>query len=130
LPTTGFSKKWFLDSPLPQLTIITRSGDGNHFIKLENALRDPVITLFVRDGERATVNIPAGVYTMKSASGTKWYGERFLFGPESDCSVARKLFEFTVDETDKVSTYTDETIELFTQPSGNLDLKKISIQEF
>lgn len=39
-----------------------------------------VSTVFVASGKNATISLPAGAYTIKKATGTKWYGSIEAFG--------------------------------------------------
>ncbi|MCL2812247.1 MAG: hypothetical protein FWD25_10240 [Clostridia bacterium] len=63
-----------------QIVISAKKGDGNRMISFtkDGELQS---LCFIRDGERVTIYIPAGTYTVMMGSGTIWYGEEELFGP-------------------------------------------------
>jgi len=64
-----------------QISVRAKKGDGNRMISFE---KDGELQslCFIRDGERVTIYIPTGTYTIKMGSGTIWYGEDELFGPD------------------------------------------------
>ena len=76
----------------------------------------PVLTVFVRGGQSVNVKVPLGQMKMRYAVGSEWYGERYLFGPETSYAEADSEFEFKV-EGDQITGY---TVELFLQRNGNL----------
>lgn len=81
----------------------------------------PVLTVFVRDGDSIDIEVPLGVMKMRYAIGDTWYGDRYLFGPETTYAEADSLLTFAV-QGEQVSGY---TIELFLQPNGNLREREI-----
>ncbi|HEX8916266.1 MAG TPA: hypothetical protein VF796_28205 [Humisphaera sp.] len=132
-PPTGVIRSWVDGEPLPQLTASTRRGDGHHYLKVEDWRSGrPLVTLFVRDGETATVNLPAGSYRLKVAGGGRsWYGERHLFGTDTVCYSAREAFEFVVrTDADGNTEYTGTTVELYKQVNGNLYTTDIAVEDF
>ena len=52
----------------------------NTLIKIYNSKGEVAAQVFILAGNSATVKLGAGTYTMKVAYGTKWYGEKDLFG--------------------------------------------------
>ena len=72
------------------------------------------------------VDVPLGTYTVKYASGGKWYGYKHLFGPNASYSKAATPFNFYASG----SKYLGNTITLYTVPGGNLHMGKIDADEF
>ena len=109
------------------LTISTRQGTGHYFVKIVDWATDAVVmTLFVRSGQSVSTKVPLGSFKIKYAAGSQWYGETYLFGPNTSYSMADKRFDF--EETgDQVSGF---TVELFLQPNGNLTTKRIRPEDF
>jgi hypothetical protein len=53
----------------------------SHLVKLiDVGSGQPVLSVFVRSGETASINVPLGSYKINIATGKKWYGETKLFG--------------------------------------------------
>lgn len=70
-----------------KVIIKAKKGDGNCMVRFLKG--DDVKALcFVRDGERLTLYLPAGTYTMQMGSGDIWYGEQALFGPNTIASYS------------------------------------------
>ena len=85
-----------------------------------------VITVFVRRGMTATIEVPLGLYELRSAAGDDWYGYEHLFGPNTAYRKADTLFDFRLAE-DHVTGY---TVTLYTVPSGNLHMTRVDRSEF
>jgi len=126
LPRNGILRKNYNEGVAP-LTIKTKYKDQHHYIKLSDQTNDEdILTAFIRGGTTLSIDVPLGRYKIKAAVGSTWYGEKFLFGPETAYSVADKIFDFNL-VGEKVSGY---SVELFLQPHGNLKTAKISPFEF
>lgn len=109
------------------LTISTRQGTGHYFVKIVDWATDtPVMTVFVRSGHSVNIKVPLGSYKIKYAAGSQWYGETYLFGPDTSYSMADKRFDFE-EIGNHVSGF---TVELFLQPNGNLETKRIRPKDF
>lgn len=63
---------------------------------------------------------------MRYATGSVWYGEELLFGPRTSYSRADTQFSFVNDGYQ----YSGYTVELFLQASGNLEVDRISAEDF
>jgi hypothetical protein len=130
LPPNGIFKQYvfvIMGTPQAPLTIITGESGYHYFVKLVDWTKGhEVLTLFIRSGQSASVNVPLGSYKMKYAAGKQWYGESYLFGPETSYNEADKKFDFELRDN-HVSGY---TVELFLQPQGNLRTNRISAREF
>lgn len=78
--------------------------------------------MFIRAGQSAETLVPLGTYRIRYATGETWYGEDFLFGPQTSYSEADQSFRF-MDEGYQYSGY---TLELFLQRHGNLSTNRIT----
>ena len=105
-----------------------KAAQGQHYlVKLVNAYnKSPVMLIFVRSGSTVNVDVPLGTYEVRYASGEKWYGYEYLFGPETACSKADRTFAFEVEN----GQYTGFTITLYTVPHGNLSTSTIRPTDF
>ena len=76
MPSNGSMKK---GSGGISMKIKAPSG-MNTLIKIYNSKGEVSAQVFILAGNSATVKLGAGTYTMKVAYGTKWYGDKDLFG--------------------------------------------------
>ena len=122
LPANGYESRYNLQEAIAPLEIRTRGNGTHYFVKLVDwNTESPVAAFFVRAGQTVEVDVPLGSYRLRYATGRTWYGERYLFGPETIYSQADSRFDF-VREGDQVSGY---TVELFMQADGNLSTSRI-----
>jgi hypothetical protein len=127
LPANGKVWRKGGGDPLAPLEIRTQGPERHYFVKVvDRNTGAAVAMMFVRGGQSAETLIPLGTYRIRYATGAVWYGQEFLFGPETSYSEAAEEFSF-VDEGDQVSGY---TLELFLQPDGNLQTNRISPVEW
>jgi hypothetical protein len=106
---------------------IQSSYDSHHLVKLSDAATGrSVLTIFVRGGTTVEAKVPLGTYTVKYASGDKWYGDLHLFGPETTYSKADDPFNFH-RLGDEINGY---TITLYKVADGNLLTEEIEPEEF
>ncbi|MCL6558137.1 MAG: hypothetical protein K6U74_04910 [Firmicutes bacterium] len=127
LPENGTFTRYFNGEAIAPLEIVTMPGSTNYFVKvLDWQSKKEILTVFVRAGQKVDVNLPVGSYEIKYASGSTWYGENYLFGPDTSYRKADKRFDFT-KSGNHVSGY---TIELYLQPRGNLSTRSIKPEEF
>lgn len=105
-----------------------KSSTGSHYlVKLADAYSDSdVLTVFVHGGSTVQIDVPLGTYIVKYAAGTKWYGYKHLFGPETSYSKADKTFRFERNGY-QVTGY---TITLYTVLHGNLQTLAIRPEDF
>jgi hypothetical protein len=108
------------------LSIVTRGAD-HYYVKVvdvqTNAL---VLTAFIRASETVELRVPLGLYWVKFACGREWYGERYLFGPDTTFAQADSQLRFQEN-----GEYIEgHTLELFLQPNGNLAMKSITAEDF
>ena len=127
IPINGAVKRYVKEEAIAPLKITTRESGNHYFVKIVDWYTNKIVcTVFIRSGQSFNLKVPLGSYKLKYATGEKWYGMKFLFGPETAYSVADKQFIFEV-RGDHVSGY---TVELFLQPHGNLKTNKITAEEF
>ncbi len=105
------------------LKITTRASDGNYVMKVVNwDTGEFVASYFINRGSTLSIELPLGSYKLKFASGDKWYGTKFLFGPRTSYSYI----------PDKMTFYLSgdyargHRIELIPQVGGNLDTRPMS----
>ncbi len=131
-------KKWAsLEQPLPASgrVRVFRSGarnspfeikssyGANYLLKLIDLnTKEDAMTIFVRGGTTTEVNVPSGTYEVRYASGTTWYGDELLFGPETTCSRANQPFSFSYGR--------GYTITLYKVQNGNLSTSSMSPADF
>lgn len=107
--------------------IVTPSGSESYYVKLTDAFTGSlVMTFYIYGGQSFETEVPLGTYRVKYATGSTWYGEDHLFGPDTSYSEADKTFEFSV-QGNQISGY---TVELIRQRRGNLHTKSISANQF
>lgn len=123
LPTTG-SNNASTNKGVAPLRIKTSSAGGYHyFVKIVNtANNSPLGSYFIRSGGVLNINVPLGTYEIRYASGRKWYGTDYLFGPETTYNKADSLFTFSFNGYQ----YSGYTVELIMQQNGNLSTSGIA----
>jgi len=127
LPRSGVIERNHHTQAVAPLEIVTRGNNNHYFVKLVDWNTDAtILTAFIRGGQRVQFDVPLGRVKLKYATGTKWYGQNFLFGEATSYAVADSPFDFYVSEN-SVSGY---TVELFLQANGNLETDTISASEF
>lgn len=106
------------------LVIQTRSGSGNYYVKLvEKNTGITRMTIFVREGATTNeLNVPAGTYEMRYATGKTWYGEEALFGDETTYNKADSDFN--------IGYGNGYTVELYLQQFGNLETRRLNKENF
>jgi hypothetical protein len=109
-------------TPAAPLTITTRGEGLHHFIRMSDWKDDsPVLAIFIRAGRSIETDVPVGSYRLKYAAGRTWFGEKYLFGPDTSYSQADSCLEF--EQLD--GRMRGHTIELFSQVGGNLTTSRI-----
>ena len=84
------------------------------------------MTVFVRKGMTAEIDVPLGLYELRYALGDEWYGYDHLFGPKTSYSKADTLFDFR----DTGTQLTGYTVTLYKVPRGNLHTSTIGVDQF
>jgi hypothetical protein len=98
--------------PIAPFEVLTKSGQ-NFLIKLSDAKTGKsVLKLYVVGGEPAKIKVPLGSYEVKFASGETWYGDEFLFGPETRYAKCDKQLSFTSGTLEEILALADASIDL------------------
>lgn len=127
LPLTGEEFIYTNDEGVAPLSIKVPSLGDHYYVKVVTAYNGQNIkSVFIRSGGKVKIKVPLGVYKVKYAMGTNWYGRKYLFGPETQVAVCDDNFAFKV-ESDRVMGY---TLELIKQQGGNLQTSSISLDDF
>jgi hypothetical protein len=104
-----------------ELTVIT-SGEDAYYVKLiDPSDQRMILAFFIRPGKTAVVPVPPGVYELRYAAGTVWYGPEHLFGDETYCARDTETMDFT--------QYTWEVM-LYPVPDGNMETEEITRDAF
>ena len=107
--------------------VVTAAGSPSYYVKLVDwEMHAARLVFFVRSGQTVAVRVPIGVYELRYAAGEKWYGEEYLFGPDTVYRRADEQFDFRA-EGDKISGF---TVELIKQVNGNLRETSIKPSDF
>ena len=71
-----------------EVRVRTSADSGNYYLQFYQlpgrdytASGELKLTVFIRGGERHTVRLPAGNYSLIYGTGSTWYGEEYRFGP-------------------------------------------------
>lgn len=129
LPANGTVTRFSPGESIAPFSVATRTPGTHFFLKITDADSGSLIaTVFVRSGESCETTLPLGRYRVKYATGRKWYGPEFLFGPEPETRyyLADSLLTFT-RVGDEVRGY---SLELFAQLNGNLKTNEMSGEDW
>ena len=85
-----------------------------------------MLTVFVHSGTSLTIEVPLGTFEVRYASGTSWYGDEYLFGPDTVYSKAASTLTFDV-VGDQIRGF---GITLYKVPHGNFRTLRITPTEF
>jgi hypothetical protein len=72
--------------------------------------------VFIHSGQTVQAKAPLGNFRLKYAMGTTWYGEQYLFGPDTNYHKAERILGFS----QTAAGYSGHIIQLIRQTSGNL----------
>jgi len=133
MPATGKLHALWRANPslvLAPLRVKTAAGSPNYYVKIvdwaERETHGARLVFFVRSGQTVDVGVPIGTYELRYAAGETWYGEEYLFGPETVYRRTDEQFVFCVDG-DRVLGF---TVELIKQIDGNLKETPIRPADF
>ena len=112
-----------------ELTI--KSGDTPVFVKvISNKDKKTTATFYVRKNTSAKIKIKDGEYSLKYATGDKWYGEKELFGSGTRFYSADTTLTMKTTRKGNRISYQTYTVTLYTVMGGNLSTYKIPQDEF
>lgn len=127
LPKNGHVKRFHSGQGQAKFEVRTPAGEGHYYVKLVDAYSEkPVLALFVRAGETASVKVPLGTMKVRWANGETWYGDRYLFGEETTYAEANDTFNFEI----VANRITGWTVELIKQEHGNLTDRRIRPEQW
>jgi hypothetical protein len=99
----------------------------SHLVKLVDVnTGQPVLSVFVRSGETASIKVPLGSYKANIASGEKWYGDIKLFGNETALQQGKAALHFYKDG----NAVTGHTLTLAGTINGNFPTRQLSADAF
>ncbi|MDD2356709.1 MAG: hypothetical protein PHX13_02210 [Thiovulaceae bacterium] len=113
----------FYDSSSANCPLTLIANDKNYYIKLIDTMRGDktVAKFFIRAKEELTLKIPAGNYKIKYGSGGEWYGEKELFGINSQYGESEVL-SFSFDGY----SFLGHTISFYDTVAGNLKKSNVT----
>ena len=112
-------------------TLTIKAGDTPVFVKvISNSDPKTTVTLYVRANKSATVHVKNGKYSLRYATGDKWYGSTELFGSSTRYYSADTTLSFTTSRSGNYINYQTYTITLYRVAGGNLSTSSISGDEF
>jgi hypothetical protein len=119
---------WYRGSGNREAPFSVEVGAGeDYFIKVKSAsTAKEVLGAYILGGTKFKTKLPLGSYELSYASGDLWYGEEFLFGPNTDYSKADKSFQFTKSGR----SINGVSVKLVRVVNGNLKTKNISKDDF
>lgn len=129
LPVSGELQRFYAPAvpALAPFTVNATQVSDHYLVKLEDWVSGaPVVTVFVRKGEVASLRLPVGKYRLKFASGKYWMGPRALFGPMTSASEARDPMVFS----QQGSEYQGHVVDLLPRVSGNLKADRVLAPRF
>lgn len=95
LPNSGIYNLLTDKKLIAPLTISSDPAGSNIYLKFEDSETNSIVmTIFIKYGETINIKVPLGKYLIKVASGGKWYGNSYLFGPNTNYSEVRDLITF------------------------------------
>jgi hypothetical protein len=113
-----------------RFAVVAMSQGGSkthHLVKLVDAnTGEPVLSVFVRSGETASIKVPLGTYKANMASGEKWYGDIKLFGRDTVVQQGKTVLEFHKNG----NSITGHTLTLQGTINGNFPTRPLSSDSF
>lgn len=125
-PTSGIYQNHLHLENVAPLKIITKEGNGSYFMKIKDDIGLTVMTIFINDGETVDIKVPLGTYKILSTNGEDWYGQDYLFGPDTSYSKLKESFNFKLEG----NRYIGHNLYLYKQNNGNLREVSISKSEW
>ena len=132
LPETGNTTLYQLGLHSPaiaQFEVVSHPShsENHHLVKLvDTASGRPVLSVFVRSGEIATMKVPLGTYKVNIAQGKDWQGETNLFGRNMLVKQGLTPLKFYA----KQNSITGHILKLEDTVSGNYPTRPLSSDQF
>ena len=112
-------------------TLTIKAGDTPVFIKVvSNSDPKNTVTMYVRANKSATVHVKNGKYSLRYATGDKWFGTGDLFGSDTRYYSADTTLDFTTSRSGNYINYRTITITLYSVAGGNLSTSRIDGNNF
>jgi len=106
---------------------ITNSPDANSLLKIVRKNDgSTVMSIFIRAGATVEVPVPLGIYRIKLASGSTWYGDSVRFGPHTSYAQLDNDFIFAIEG----DQYAGHEIRLQKISHGNLKEAPLTAEDF
>ena len=86
--------------------------------------------MYIAANDTATVHVKAGNYSVKYATGAKWYGEEELFGEQTVYTKADTTAKFETTYSGSYVYYNQITYTLYEVAEGNMSTTEISGEDF
>jgi hypothetical protein len=132
LPATGNVTLYQLGHSAPAVASFTVTAKPSHaavshLVKLVDiSSGQPVLSVFVRSGETASIKVPLGSYKVNIATGEKWYGETKLFGKGMIVMQGKAPMDFYAEG----NSITGHTLTLDDVIDGNYPTRPLSADNF
>jgi hypothetical protein len=126
LPESGETR---LVAPLnPVAPLQIKAAFGTHYlVKLVDLkTRQLILTVFIRGGDSIEIKVPLGLYALRYASGSTWYGYDELFGTDTSYYQLEQPFDFT-ENNNQISGY---VVVLYEHFQGNMKAAPIESKAF
>ncbi len=125
LPPTGAGRTYIRARADHWIDVRIKEGPfANTLVHVYRATDNALVAeRFIRSGGQLKIQVPAGVFIVRSASGRDWYGNDRYFGDDTAFSEAQAQFDMQRD-----GAYYD--LRLIPEVGGNLDSKSISRDKF
>lgn len=102
---------------------LPKAGSDYYYIKIIDAYTNKyILSVFMHPNTNIKIYVPLGIYKIKYACGTTWYGYENLFGHTGCYAICEDIFEFKESE--------GWTITLYPVTNGNMETENISFEEF
>ncbi|MEL7604349.1 MAG: hypothetical protein AAGU77_14420, partial [Bacillota bacterium] len=91
---------------------IETSADSDRFyyvVLADASTGEKAVAVYIEAGQTIEIDVPLGKYKLYYASGTVWYGNVYLFGPDGTCSTSNTTFNFY----ERGSFYYGHTVTLY-----------------
>ena len=77
---------------------LSRKTANHYYVKIVDwDTKKKICTVFIRAGQSVNLDLPLGIYRLRYATGERWYGTKFLFGPETTYNKADQQLDLDVE---------------------------------
>ncbi len=125
-PSKGIFDKLLYSSSVAPFKIEVPDYNEDYFIILKKTTSEEYIKIYIPSGETFETTVPLGEYELKYCCGKEWYGEKDVFGSNTQFYKTDDIFDFYIAN----NAYSGYTVELIKQINGNLSETSIDRSEF